>query len=90
MNKQFDKLLEGCPGCPLYLSDSEQQVWLAAQKTMLEVGYRKPQEQGMVRLPSESRLTDMVAKSIVYGADGTVSEIPTTYNLLKWLLGEKP
>ena len=40
MNK-LDKLLGGCPGYPLALSDSEIQVWLDAQRAMIEAGYRK-------------------------------------------------
>jgi hypothetical protein len=41
---KLDKLLGGCPGYPLDLSAAEQQVWLDAQRAMLEAGYRKPQQ----------------------------------------------
>jgi hypothetical protein len=44
MDEKIDKLLGECPGYPLDLSDAEQQVWLNAQRAMLEVGYRKPQQ----------------------------------------------
>jgi len=38
---ELDKLLGECPGYPLALSDSEIQVWLDAQRAMIEAGYRK-------------------------------------------------
>jgi hypothetical protein len=49
MDEKIDKLLGGCPGYPLDLSAAEQQVWLDAQRAMLEVGYRKPQQPGEKR-----------------------------------------
>jgi len=57
MDEKIDKLIEGCPGYSLSLSNQEQQVWHNAQRAMLSVGYRKPQqpvEGGLAECPNKS------------------------------------
>jgi len=49
MNEKIDKLLGECPGYSLSLGVAEKQVWLDAQRAMLEAGYRKPRQPGEKR-----------------------------------------
>ena len=57
MDEKLDELLGGCPGYPLDLSAAEQQVWHNAQRAMLEVGYRKPQQPASKIKKNKSKTT---------------------------------
>jgi len=95
MNEKIDKLIEGCPGYSLSLSNQEKQVWLDAQRAMLEVGYRKPQQLGEGELVSDYVLLRLtchceVAQLAKCAAEAQLAHCQTTMVKIDWLFERCP